>query len=56
MLYIMQNNGFTTNVPEEQQWHVGEPMPLIKARVVTFQADSDELEVIIEAIKNASKK
>lgn len=50
MLYITQ---FKDEVTE---WHVGEPIPEVTARVVTFQADSEELEVILTAIKSASKE
>jgi hypothetical protein len=32
------------------EWHIGEPVPLNIGRVVTFQADGDELEVILDAM------
>lgn len=32
-------------------WHIGEPVPALKARVVTFQADGDELDLILEAMR-----
>lgn len=34
------------------EWHVGEPLPEIKGRVVLFQADGDELEFIKRALEN----
>lgn len=37
------------------EWHVGENMPSISGKVVKFQADGDELEVLTEAIRKASK-
>lgn len=37
------------------QWHVGEPLPSLSARVISFQADGDELQVILDAL-NQSKK
>lgn len=39
----------------EANWHVGETLPIITARVVTFQADGDELEVILAALKATVK-
>jgi hypothetical protein len=36
-------------------WHVGEPLPIIRERVVAFQADGDELEVIIAALQKTAK-
>ncbi len=59
MLYIDQHvceddpdNKYTTT------WHVGEGMPLIRTRVrvVTFQADSDELLVILDALRQHSRR
>jgi len=40
-------------------WHIGEGLPtaqLESARVVTFQADGDELQIILDALKRSSKK
>lgn len=37
------------------QWHVGEPIPVTDARVVTFQADGDELEMIYQAMRDTHK-
>jgi hypothetical protein len=39
----------------EQEWHVGDSAPAILGRVVAFQADGDELEIIVAAINAASK-
>lgn len=33
-----------------EEWHVGEPVPEV-GRVVTFQADGDELELILKAME-----
>lgn len=49
MLYIIEKG------KKGKQWHVGETLPSITTKVVTFQADGDELEVIVEALKNKSK-
>jgi len=51
MLYIMDKVSIEADA---QTWHVGEPMPLFKHRVIYFQADGEELAVIIEAIKKHS--
>jgi hypothetical protein len=32
-------------------WHVGEPLPPMPARVVRFQADGDELQMILCAMQ-----
>jgi hypothetical protein len=60
MLYItikeVDAQGRLTGFEKQSTWHVGEPMPRIESRVVTFQADSDELELLLETIKGASKK
>jgi len=37
------------------QWWIGYSMPQTTGRVVTFQADGDELLVILQALKAASK-
>lgn len=37
-------------------WHVGEYMPHVEGRVVTFHADGDELDVFIDALEKASRK
>ena len=35
------------------QWHLGESVPEISNRVVVFQADGDELEMILDAMRNS---
>jgi hypothetical protein len=45
-----------TSKLEEYTWRTGEELPVIHSRVVTFQADCDELDVIMDALKAASKK
>lgn len=40
-------------IKDEQKthiWHVGDPLPKLSGKVITFQADGEELEKIIEAI------
>ena len=32
------------------QWHFGEPLPMFRDRVITFQADGDELLLILRAL------
>tara|TARA_R110002051_G_scaffold225581_1_gene288502 strand:+ start:283 stop:669 length:387 start_codon:yes stop_codon:yes gene_type:complete len=39
----------------DYEWHVGEGIPEITGRVITFQADGDELECIVNALKATSK-
>jgi hypothetical protein len=56
MLYISANdkNGCTE---EWQTWHVGEPIPKVTySNVVTFQADGDELDLLIEAMEQVKAK
>lgn len=38
---------------KERTWHVGEPIPPLLGRVVTFQADGDELELILVAMRES---
>lgn len=33
-----------------QEWHVGEPLPTLEGRVITFQADGDELDVLLASL------
>jgi len=51
MLYIRSNGG---NV----QWHVGMPVPpeALNQRVVTFQADGDELSLFLSAMKGTQRE
>ena len=49
MLYIIQGK-------EEIRWHVGEPLPTITKVVVEFQADGHELLIILNALRQASRK
>lgn len=51
MMYINQ-----AGIYRGQGWHIGQPMPVINSRVVTFQCDGDELDVVLAAIKAASSK
>jgi hypothetical protein len=55
MLYIITQNvvfGKTETI-----WHIGDPAPNQRlGRVVNFQADGDELNLIVAAIKAASKE
>ncbi len=44
-VYIQRVDG--TN----QEWHVGEPIPKSIGRVVTRQADGDELELILDVVR-----
>jgi hypothetical protein len=52
MLFIEQPK--RTGVKVSQQWHVGNPMPEITSRVVTFQADGHELEMILAAMRKTN--
>jgi len=45
MLYII------TQTNKESTWHIGEPFPAVTGRVITFQADGDELELILNALR-----
>ena len=42
---------FNRGVTKQTEWHYGEPLPSMQARVVSFQADGDELELILHALK-----
>lgn len=55
MLYIsyrLPSVGGVRN-PKNIEWHVGDPTPSVLAnqRVVTFQADGHELDVILKALE-----
>lgn len=52
MLFIKSDDGRRWG----QSWHVGDPLPTIKGQVVQFQADGNELEVIMEALNLYSWK
>lgn len=49
MLYIIGKD--RDGNEDVRGWHVGMPLPDIKARVMTFQADGDELDVIMHALR-----
>lgn len=49
MLYIKDQR--TKDQTVQHQWHVGEPFPSVLGRVVTFQADGDELDLILAALE-----
>lgn len=56
MLYI-RGAAILGHAREEAEWHVGETEPQWpSSRVVTFQADGDELELLVNAIKEKSHK
>jgi len=51
MLYITR--GWANSEPLSGiEWHVGAPLPEITGRVITFQADGDELECILKALRD----
>jgi hypothetical protein len=54
MLYISIGRAYNEELGGIE-WHVGEALPEITGRVVTFQADGDELECIVNALKATSK-
>lgn len=49
MLYISDDKG---NVIAE--WHVGEPMPALYDRVLYFQADGDELDLLLAIMRKSN--
>ena len=49
MLYIKTNAA--TAVSPYCTWHIGDPVPKV-GRVVEFQADGDELELFLSAMKS----
>lgn len=49
MLHISET---VQGVKNEYRWHFGEPFPAITGRVVTYQADGDELNFLMWAIKD----
>ena len=38
-------------MPQQREWHYGEPLPRMDARVVVFQADGDELDLILDTLR-----
>jgi len=46
------SKGITTSA----EWHTGEKLPRIDGRVVTFQADGEELEVLLEVLRKYARK
>ena len=38
------------------EWHVGEPVPPIQANVLRFQADGDELQLFLAAMRGTRKE
>lgn len=56
MMYIKEQSAHGTIA--EQQWHIGEPMPYLSpaARVISFQADGEELDVILDAIRAITRR
>lgn len=54
MLYISQVD--KAGWPVRSGWHTGEPLPKIVGPVVTFQADGEELQVILGALRNCQGK
>jgi len=51
MVYFKFSDGY-------QKWHLGEELPsrLKLLRVVVMQADGDELQIILDALKPSNKK
>jgi hypothetical protein len=37
-------------------WHYSEPVPVVNSKVVAFQADGDELELILNAMRATNPK
>lgn len=55
MMYVIQA-AHAAIKQEIVEWHLGEPIPeAAKDRVVTFQADGDELEMILAAMRASIK-
>ncbi|KKL62150.1 hypothetical protein LCGC14_2188060 [marine sediment metagenome] len=56
MLYLRNT---TADIKETKwnTWHIGEPLKLSEkpAKVMTFQADGDELTIILEALRKFSR-
>lgn len=58
MLYVI-NGAMTIPSAEATEWHAGEPKPQGpkgRTAVMTFQADGDELQIILAALDSASKR
>lgn len=55
--YLFEGCVVPRGVPTHQ-WHTGEPLPkhINEARVVTIQADCDELDIIMEALNRVSSR
>lgn len=54
MLYVKK--GVFESLDRVEGWHTGETMPMVRGPVVSFQADGDELEVILAALRQAARK
>lgn len=39
-----------------QEWHLESPGPILQASSMTFQADGDELQVILQALKAVGER
>lgn len=54
--YLFQGCVIPSTTPHTQ-WHTGEPIPesIKEARVVTVQADGDELDIIMRAMNKTSQ-
>jgi hypothetical protein len=37
------------------EWHIGQEVPRFQSRVITFQADGHELDVIVDALRDHGK-
>lgn len=53
MLVIKEKS--KSGVVFEYVWHVGEPLPELSGRVITFQADGDELDTLLGALRDEAK-
>lgn len=57
-LYIQTTTHYPKAATKTAQWHVGEAIPTLvyERRVVTFQADGDELDLILSAMERTRMK
>lgn len=52
MLYIIEGSAISLSASMSHVgWHIGQSLPQLKSRVITFQADGNELDVILTALR-----
>ena len=55
MMYIVEGARLVDS-GKVYEWHIGEPVPPIESKVVIFQADGDELYLILKKMRQVAQK